>query len=965
MDYGTYDDLTNTSATIDLLFTMTVSADPFTDGLFLTNQVRQEDQNTANGAQSLDAIVQFQLTEPVLNIKKGAVATDSPVGVGVFSPSTVGPVTFTAPGGACPRLGHRHDQFDQLGGDADQQQPERRRCGGSGHLRDRGGKYRLGPDRRVRVRVKESLPAGFAVPGSGLNLCATDGTGAAISTANVGGGTGLLDQGIDLVDPGPTANPTGALDPYNATSGRNIAVITFDLIATTAVTPRQALTDTATLFNYAGKEGGPDHTATDRTDTATVTIVDPKETKTISGTNQAHTTGNNVAIGEIVTYVVDITVPEGTTPSATLTDVLDQGLAFVDCVSVTASPGLSSSIGAFTNACNPSTNPTVGPEPVGNATAVNQGRRITFNLGTLTNSDTANATAEKITLTYRVVVLNTGTNINSPVAKTLKNTATWAWTGGSISASAPVVTVVEPKLQVTKTANPTTADAGDTVTFTMVVSNASGSNADAFNVTLSDAIPSGLTYVAGSLSNTAGLAPDAGTLTESAGTISASWTSFLQASTSTITFQVRLAGGVTPNQSIINTANVQWTSLPGVVTTAQSSYNTLSTERTGNTANPGGAANTYSANGAATVTVANVAPTKTIVATSEASTGAVSGTERVAIGEIVRYRLVVQVPEGTSTNFQLRDPLPAGLRFINDLTSKVAFVANGTGISSSTITTALPNCSGLNMTGNSGSVTPTCPLPDTAVSDNANTNSDSYGSGADPYFKLGDLTNGDSDADAEFIVVEFNAVVEDISGNQAFNNATGAASATNRDNNFQVLAGGATLATSSNVRVTIAEPVINNLAKTVTTAPVDAGDTVVYQLTYSNMASGNNRTTAFDVSLSDTLSSDLDLQSVVVTVPAGSAATDTSTLGVGGVVRVAVDKLPPTADIPGAVKTVTINLTAKVVAAAPNGLTIPNSASLTYTSLPGAGTSGNTTGSSAGTAGSATGERTGADGRGA
>ena len=165
------------------------------------------------------------------------------------------------------------------------------------------------------VRVKESLPAGFAVPGGGLNLCATDGTGAAISTTNVGGGTGLLDQGVELVDPGPTANPTGALDPYNATSGRNIAVITFDLIATTAVTPRETLTDTATLFNYAGKEGGPDHTATDRTDTATVTIADPKETKTISGTNQAHTTGNNVAIGEIVTYVVDITVPEGTTPT--------------------------------------------------------------------------------------------------------------------------------------------------------------------------------------------------------------------------------------------------------------------------------------------------------------------------------------------------------------------------------------------------------------------------------------------------------------------------------------------------------------------------------------------------------------------------------------------------------------------------------------------------------------------------
>ena len=57
--------------------------------------------------------------------------------------------------------------------------------------------------------------------------------------------------------------------------------------------------------------------------------------------------------------------------------------------------------------------------------------------------------------------------------------------------------------------------------------------------------------------------------------------------------------------------------------------------------------------------------------------------------------------------------------------------------------------------------------------------------------------------------------MENISTNQAFNNATGAASVTNLDNDFQVLVGGSTLATSGSVRVTIAEPVINNLSKTV------------------------------------------------------------------------------------------------------------------------------------------------------
>ena len=131
------------------------------------------------------------------------------------------------------------------------------------------------------------------------------------------------------------------------------------------------------------------------------------------------------------------------------------------------------------------------------------------------------------------------------------------------------------------------------------------------------------------------------------------------------------------------------------------------------------------------------------------------------------------------------------------------------------------------------------------------------------------------------------------------------------------------------------------------------------------MASGDNRATAFNVDLTDTLNNNLDLQSVYVTVPDGSMKTDTSTLGVGGVVRVTVDKLPPTVDIPGTPKNVTIIVTAKVVAPG-NGLTIPNTANLNYSSLPGSnGTIGNLTGSNnTGTPGTAIGERTGADGAG-
>ena len=210
--------------------------------------------------------------------------------------------------------------------------------------------------------MRDTLPAGFRIPTAGesaaqLNLQVRDGTGAVIACDN---GTGtiiactagdLFGTGLELHDPGPTP-PTadgtngGALDQYNATSGRNILVLTYDLIADTSVQPRETITNTATLLAYAGEEDGDNHVApTDQPfDEAEVTIAAPTVDKSYIATNQAFTVDPDVAIGEIVTYQAVITVPEGTTSNAVLVDVLDSGLAFVDMVGITASPGVSTSV---------------------------------------------------------------------------------------------------------------------------------------------------------------------------------------------------------------------------------------------------------------------------------------------------------------------------------------------------------------------------------------------------------------------------------------------------------------------------------------------------------------------------------------------------------------------------------------------------------------------------------------------
>ncbi|WP_419650026.1 isopeptide-forming domain-containing fimbrial protein [Thiolapillus sp.] len=76
------------------------------------------------------------------------------------------------------------------------------------------------------------------------------------------------------------------------------------------------------------------------TDTATVTV-------TVSEPSLAKTTAaTSATIGDVFPYTLTLTIPEGTSSSVTLHDVLDPGLAFVDLgtnASISASAGLSTS----------------------------------------------------------------------------------------------------------------------------------------------------------------------------------------------------------------------------------------------------------------------------------------------------------------------------------------------------------------------------------------------------------------------------------------------------------------------------------------------------------------------------------------------------------------------------------------------------------------------------------------------
>ena len=550
-------------------------------------------------------------------------------------------------------------------------------------------------------------------------------------------------------------------------------------------------------------------------DDASARVANIQVNKAVINSSESFTTGVNLTIGEEAQYQVVVTVPQGTATNATLVDKPTAGLAFVSLDSISESSALSTSVaGGFSTVLT-------------NAQASLTSGTASYNFGSLTNTDTNDATAETITLTYTVVALNNGSNVRG---NTDKNNAKFQWDDGSVSKSA-TVDIVEPKLSVAVTPSVTSGQAGTPVTYTLVLTNVDdGLGTDAFKAALQDVIPNGVDYVANSLAFTGGVAPDSPPQIDGTGhNISAFWTELDLGKSATITFQGVLDTGVSPTQPLVDTANVQWTSLPNVVDpqTPESSYNNLSVERTGNTSNPGGVNNTYDANGSDTITVFNVGPVKSVVATSETFTGIVSGVQTVTIGEVVRYRLQVQLPNSTMNGFQLVDPLPAGLGFV-DPANVASLNADLVLIADQPMTPLpadlIPNYSS---TGNS-TTTPTVALDPADININGQTVT----------FTLGDLVNNDTDSTPAYATLDFDVLVLNSNANQSSDTIT---------NQFDVFVNSTQLA-SNKVNVKIVEPAITDTL-TVNPGGADAGDTMTYTATFTNTGTSP----AFDSNLLDNL----------------------------------------------------------------------------------------------------------------
>jgi len=286
--------------------------------------------------------------------------------------------------------------------------------------------------------------------------------------------------------------------------------------------------------------------------------------KTIAGSSEPSTTGLSVTVGEVITYQVSVVVPPGTYPSATLVDTMEQGLAFVGCDTITGA-GLTTTVaGGFTSIC---ATPTV--DDAGGGTSADIDRRATFDFGTLTNSG---QTPVNLIVTYRAIVLDIAANVDGA---NLNNSAAWNSALGNLGPAQTTVGIVEPKLTIEKSANVSFIANGSGATFTLVVTNTAASHADSFDVVVTDVLPTGLDFVANSLDCTTGEQdPDITCAYDTVSrTITAEWSRFTRlpaGSRGIIRFGVVGNALIPANGNVTNVANVEWSSLPGDLTTPQS-----------------------------------------------------------------------------------------------------------------------------------------------------------------------------------------------------------------------------------------------------------------------------------------------------------------------------------------------------------------------------------------------------------
>ena len=459
------------------------------------------------------------------------------------------------------------------------------------------------------------------------DVLVTDSIPSGISVTQVYGGGSLIDAGRTI---------TWTIDRITHTlaPSENPQVLTYTAVISGAgagVSRTNHVTST-----YTSLPGGePDErTYPPITDSQTLTTAQPALRK--------WATAGPATVGDTITETMRVTVPAGLilyTPVVTDTQ-LTNGVEFITSTRTIA---------------NVSGTPLAGASFAGASGGTNTagGRTITFPLNTIDNGGSTAPYVFEITIQALITgIADNGTDwiwFLPTGSHSTSDRFQLGWSDGvqgrRLTSNTPVTAIRQPLLSLDKTVNPGSGEAGDAITYTIVITNQNWW--PAYDVTLTDTLPAGV-----QIPPTGGSASPIGSTyavlsgspqTGAGGVIT--WTaisSIPAGGSQTYVYTGTLTTDVQPDSLYTNVADVDWTTQPGdtgderrYVDTTQEAAWTDDTDD-------------------ASVQTTSLGIVKTLATSQTAYT----------IGQLVPYQITVTLPTGTINDLVITDTLDAGLIYL-------------------------------------------------------------------------------------------------------------------------------------------------------------------------------------------------------------------------------------------------------------------------------------------------------------
>ncbi|MGF6691824.1 VCBS repeat-containing protein [Metapseudomonas resinovorans] len=976
----TFADYVNTGVNgsrIAIDFTLTVSDQPFADQrafnvLGESNQTRTLDKSVLVTTDDVTLIA--SVAEPVLTIGHGVVSTSHGTVTG-----TTG--TWNAPGTTgIPFSGSITDILAVNGNVTGIDASDRLRLATA--IENNGG----GTAYDVSTRI--TLPPGLSFVGGNLsaaNLLIYRGDGTRL-VAGTHFTVNNATNTITFIDsPGAGALLAGRPGTAADNSGANVVVITYDVQVAAAIGASATRQSTAELTHYASAEGGQNFVPVPLSDIASQQVSAPDIRKSFAGgsldngdSSAPHTTGANLVVGESMLYDIIVTLPEGTTQNLRIDDLIPPGLRLD--TSFNGNQGyqlITTAGGALTANFAGAVNIASMTAPSGTLGADGVDSRFTFTVASATgdNNTGNNSFVIRVRLVASNVIGNQAGGVRQNDARLSYSDPDGNTPNGSaplnrdvnLTGTKPAITIQEPTLQLSQQliTNPGLGfDEGDPVDFSITIANGnSGNDFDAFDIAFSSQLPTELdqltlvsvTYTVGGVSTDISasftLDPTGRTLVNTGNVDIAKGG----------TISIRISGVVNATGASVarfdNLADVRWTSLNG--NNINGAANPVG-ERTGqdgliNT----GVLNDYQRDSILIFPIAQGIRLSRVGGLND--TAAPNPTnapiEVVAVGEIIRYRTAVLIPEGINPNYQLVVTLDDGLTVDDLSTMRIGFVSDGGLVTSlgDLITSGTLQIIGNEDSPQAQLITPDLSGPAlTGVLNPIYVALSTDGNGNQVVtLNLGNITNegfaggnDGNDDDLEGIVFEFNARVDNSLGNQ---------SAVQLGVTVHDRVNGIIRTTSDTLFERIVEPGFANLDKTVTDFNANPGGSLG-TATVTVGFTANGSLPAYDVRLTDGFPTGSNYALLSLTIGGTTYAPGNLPAGVSfsttGGLTVDIARIDPGTQV-SVVYSVQV----------PNNSSIASTdANLTWSSLPETFTSWG--GTPVGADGTATGERNGSNGPG-